>query len=163
MTSPSPSIPPIRTVLLTLALTLGGCASGPPKPPLPTVVNGTIKVSATVNPSASQRPSPLLLRVYELKSDASFNSADFMALYQRDQAELAADLSSREEYMLEPGETKKFSKKLAPETRFIGVLGAYRDLEHAVWRKIVPVPPSEKPQALLIQANELSIDVALTR
>ncbi|MDY0743302.1 type VI secretion system lipoprotein TssJ [Paucibacter sp. R3-3] len=149
----------LSVLACTAALALAGCGSSPPKP---TQLSGTIKASPAVNPSASARPSPLLLRVYELKTDAAFGKADFMALYQRDQAELAADLVAREEYMLSPGETRSFTKKLAPETRFIGVLAAYRDLEHAVWRKVVPVPPGEKLQAV-IQADALSVDVTVKK
>ena len=65
---------------------------------------------------------------------ATFNAADFMSLYQRDQAELGADLLAKEEFVLNPGETKTFAKTLAADTRFLGVVAAYRDLEHAKWR-----------------------------
>ena len=91
------------SVAAALAAALLACAGGPPKP---AQVTGTVEASAQVNPSTSKRPSPLLVRVYELKSVAAFNSADFMSLYQRDQAELAADLLGREEFMLAPGECR---------------------------------------------------------
>ncbi len=113
-----------------VAVALVACAGGPPKP---AQVTGTIEASAQVNPSTSKRPSPLLLRVYELKSVAAFNSADFMSLYQRDQAELAADLLAKEEFVLAPGESKSFAKTLSPDTRFLGVVAAFRDLEHSKW------------------------------
>jgi type VI secretion system protein VasD len=157
------TIPRIRRLaVMGLFVALAACASKPPKPPKPTALTGTIQVSENANPTASQRPSPLLLRVYELKSAAAFNSADFMALYQRDQAELAADLEGREEYMLSPGESKQFKKTLAPETRFLGVLAAYRDLEHATWRAVVAVQPSQNQQ-VLIQAGERAVEATLSR
>jgi type VI secretion system protein VasD len=141
---------------LAAALALGACASGPK----PTPVNGSIAASATVNPSVSHRPSPLLLRVYELKAPTAFNTADFVSLYQRDQAELGADLVAREEFTLSPGETKPWSKTLAPETRFVGVFAAYRDLEHARWRAVVPVQPGKKQQ-IAIQADELAVSATV--
>lgn len=104
---------------------LAACASAPK----PAQVSGTIQASAQVNPSTSKRPSPLLVRVYELKSAAGFNSADFMSLYQRDTAEVAADLVGKEEFMLAPGESKPDAKTLSPDTRFfLGVLAAFRDV-----------------------------------
>jgi len=136
-------------VALALA---AGCASGPK----PTPVTGSIAASARVNPSVSKRPSPLLVRVYELKAVTAFNAADFVSLYQRDQAELGADLVAREEMTLAPGETKPLSKTLAPETRFVGVFAAYRDLEHARWRAVVPITPGQKQQ-ITIQADELAV------
>jgi type VI secretion system protein VasD len=146
-----------RAAAAGMALALAACASAPPKP---AQVAGTIEASAQLNPSSSQRPSPLLLRVYELKTAAAFNSADFMSLYQRDKAELGADLLAKEEFMLAPGESKKFAKTLAPDTRFLGVVAAFRDVEHARWRSIVPVQPGQMHN-VVIKAGQLSVEAAL--
>jgi type VI secretion system protein VasD len=134
------------------------CASPPPKP---TQLTGSIQVSAQVNPSASQRPSPLLLRVYELKSVASFNGADFISLFQRDQAELGADLLAKEEYVLAPGETKAFVKTLSPDAHFLGVIGAFRDVDRAQWRSVVAVDP-KKNQQVVIHAAALAVEATVT-
>ncbi|GAA0754524.1 type VI secretion system lipoprotein TssJ [Ideonella azotifigens] len=141
------------------ALLMAACASAPP-PPKPTVVSGSIAASARVNPSVSQRPSPLLLRVYELKTANAFNAADFVSLYQRDQAELGTEVVAREEFTLAPGERRALNKTLAPETRFIAVFAAYRDIEHAKWRSVVAVTPG-KQQQLLIQADELAVSAVV--
>lgn len=141
-----------------LALALAGCSSTPK----PAKVSGSIAATASVNPSVSKRPSPLLLRVYELKAANAFNNADFIALYERDQAELGADLVAREEFTLAPGETRPWKKTLAPETRFVAVFAAYRDLERARWRSIVAVPAG-KELKLTIQADELSVTSSLTK
>jgi type VI secretion system protein VasD len=143
---------------LGTALLLSACA-GPPKP---ASVTGTIQASAQINPSASKRPSPLSIRVYELKSVAAFNAADFMSLYQRDQAALAADMVAKEEFFMEPGETKSFAKTLAPDTRFIGVVAAYRDLEHAKWRSVVAIQPNQ-PQKIVVRVGELSVEAAISQ
>lgn len=139
-------------------LTVAGCASAPK----PTKVSGSVEASPTINPSTSQRPSPLMLRVYELKSPTAFNAADFMSLYQKDQAELAADLVAREELTLAPGETRPLSKMLSPDTRYIGVVAAFRDLEHAHWRSIAVVEPG-KSKKVVIRADALSVAVTVTR
>jgi type VI secretion system protein VasD len=141
-----------------IALLLSACA-GPPKP---ASVTGTIQASAQINPSASKRPSPLLVRIYELKSAAGFNAADFMSLYQRDQAELAADLLAKEEFVLSPGETKTFAKTLAPDTRFLGVVAAYRDIEHAKWRTVVAVEPGQA-QKVTVRAGELAVEATISK
>jgi type VI secretion system protein VasD len=144
--------------IIATALSLVSCA-GSPKP---TRVTGSIGASPAVNPSVSNRPSPLLVRLYELKGPNAFNSADFVSLYQRDQAELGPDLVGREELMLSPGESRPLVRTLAPETRFVGVFAAYRDLEHARWRVVVPVEPGKKQQ-IVIQAEELSVKATVTR
>ncbi|WP_377155191.1 type VI secretion system lipoprotein TssJ [Roseateles sp. UC29_93] len=146
---------------------LGGCSSLDKINPFsssekPTeVTKGSIQASAQVNPSVTKRPSPLLVRVYELKSDVGFNAADFVSLYQKDQAELGAEIVSREEMTLQPGEARPWTKKiLSPETRFVAVFAAYRDLERARWRAVVPVVVGRK-QEILIQAEELSVSATV--
>lgn len=148
----------IFTSIVAAMLVLAGCASAPK----PAQVAGTIEASTQLNPSASKRPSPVLVRVYELKSAASFNSADFMSLYERDQQALSTDLLGRDEYLVAPGESKKFNKTLAPDTRFIGVVAAFRDLERSRWRSVVAIQPGQKQQ-LLIRAAELSVDASIKR
>jgi type VI secretion system protein VasD len=143
---------------LGVALVLSACGSKPPAKPAS--VTGTVQASTQINPSASKRPSPLLIRIYELKSAANFNAADFMSLYQRDQGELGGDLLAKEEFVLNPGETKTFAKTLAPDTRFLGVVAAYRDLEHAKWRTVVAVQPNQ-PQKVTVTAGELAVEAAI--
>jgi type VI secretion system protein VasD len=146
--------------LAVAALLIAGCA-GDPKPK-PTEVKGSIEASANINPSVSQRASPVMLRIYELKTAAAFNSADFVSLYQRDQAELAADLVAREEMVLAPGESRPYAKTLAPETRFIGVMAAFRDVERAKWRSIVAVQLGQK-QNLAIRADALTVSAVISK
>ncbi|KQP23553.1 type VI secretion system lipoprotein TssJ [Pseudorhodoferax sp. Leaf267] len=141
-----------RTLMVcALAAIFAGC--GAPKVP-PTTVAGTVAASAGVNPTVSGRPSPVQLRVYELKTATAFSAADFVSLYQRDQAELGADLVAREEMTLAPGESRALSRTLAPETRFIGVFAAYRDVEHARWRAVLPVRAGQAHR-LTVRADAL--------
>ncbi len=162
----APALPawaPVLThwaVALVSGALLVACAAPPPPPPKVTSVAGSIEAAAQLNPSANRRPSPMLLRIYELKSAAAFNSADFMALYQADQATLGAEMIGREELMLSPGDARPYSKTLDAETRFIGVVGAYRDLERATWRALVPVQPGVK-QNLTIRAGELALSATV--
>ena len=104
----------------------------------------------------------LFRSLYELKSPTAFNNADFVSLYQRDQVELGAELVSRDEFVLAPGESRLLNKVVAPETRFIGVLGAYRDLDHAKWRSVVALQLGQK-QRIVISAEELSITATVAK
>lgn len=149
----------LTLVTALLSLLLAGCKS-PPPPPQPTRVIGSIDASQGLNPSQSQRPSPAVMRVYELKSATAFNQADFMALYRSDSTALGAELVGKEELVLQPGETRPLAKVLAAETRFIGVVVFYRDLEKATWRTLVPVQPA-KTQTLRIRADSLMVSATV--
>ena len=72
----------------------------------PTSIDAQILASFEINPDANGRPSPLVVRIYELKSISAFNDADFFKLYDEEVATLGGDLLSREEFELTPGESK---------------------------------------------------------
>lgn len=146
---------------LAVLMWLGGCAAPPPPPPVTELI-GMVQASANLNPSVSRRPSPLLIRVYELKSASAFSAADFVSLYQRDQAELGAEMVSREEFTLNPGDSRPLAKVAAAETRFLGVFAAYRDLDRASWRSVVAIVPGQK-QRIVISAEELSISATVSK
>jgi type VI secretion system protein VasD len=131
----------------------------PPKP-IPTSVEASIVAAAALNPSVSNRPSPLVLRIYELRSDAAFQQAEFMALYQTDRSVLATDLVNRDEITLQPGDILPYSRPLGPDTRYIGVVAAYRNLERARWRVVVPVQPN-RANHLTIHADALALTAVL--
>ncbi|MGY4828941.1 type VI secretion system lipoprotein TssJ [Sphaerotilaceae bacterium SBD11-9] len=137
--------------LLTGAAVLPGCSMlGLSNSPA--TLTATVVASAQVNPDARKRPSPVMVRVFELKSPTSFDQADFVSLFEKEQAVLGADLLGRDEFVLRPGESRSVSKPLSPDTRFIGVMVGYREIERARWRAVVPVAVGKK--------NEMRIDLA---
>jgi type VI secretion system protein VasD len=132
------NILPARLALLAslaTALVLAGCG-GPPKP-----VKGAVTMiaAAVVNPDPSGRASPVVVRLYQLKSDVSFQNAEFFALFDDEKKVLAADLVARDEFELAPGERKSIELMLPPEVRFFGAIAAFRDIRNSTWRALVPV------------------------
>jgi type VI secretion system protein VasD len=99
-----------------------------------------IATSADTNPDASGRPSPIVIRVYQLRTDAAFTSADFAALFADDQKVLGQELISRNEFMLAPMERQTLDITVAGDTRFVGAVAAFRDIRNAQWRSVVPAP-----------------------
>ncbi|HET7794994.1 MAG TPA: type VI secretion system lipoprotein TssJ, partial [Rhizobacter sp.] len=156
MPSTSHSLSASRRTLLAAGLLMGasllpGCSMlGLSKSPA--TLNATVVASAQVNPDTRKRPSPVMVRVFELKSSTSFDQADFVSLFEKEQAVLGADLLGRDEFVLRPGESRSVSKQLSPDTRFIGVMVGYREIERARWRAVVPVAVGKK--------NEMRIDLA---
>ena len=144
----------LRGVASIGLVVLVACA-GPP-PPKPTVVAATLQASANVNPDARKRASPLVVRIYELKSSAAFDAADFLSLYERDQATLAAEMGAREEFTLRPGDSKPWEKTVGPDVRFIGVIAAFRDIERARWKALVPVKANLR-NVVTIRADDITI------
>lgn len=118
--------------LLVVALSLTACASKP----VVSQVKLNLAAGADVNPDARNRPSPITVRVYALKSAASFEAADFFSLFEKDATVLGADVVSREELLMRPGDSKPLDMKLPPEAKVLAVFAAYRDLDRARWRAV---------------------------
>lgn len=110
----------------------------------PATLKADVVAGVQVNPDSRKRASPVVVRVFELKSSTLFEQADFVSLFEKEQAVLGAELVSREEFVLRPGETKPLNKPLSPDTKFIGVMAAFRELERARWRVVVPVAAGKK-------------------
>ena len=135
-------------------LWLTACASGPK----PTVIQTDLRVQANINPDMRGRPSPVVVRFYELKSLTAFNNADFFALFERDRETLGTELVAVDELQLMPNETRQFKRTLQPDTQYIGVVAAFRDLEHSEWRASTTVAPHKvSPLIIQLEANQISI------
>ena len=80
-----------------------------------------------------------MVRVYELKAAAPFESADFVSLFEKDQATLGGDVIARDEFVLRPGETKAIKRELDADSKFIAVMAIFRDLERSKWRAVAPL------------------------
>lgn len=146
-----------RMAFAVVLMGMAGCA-GTPKPAL---VKAQFDVQASVNPDSRGRPSPVVVRLYELKSLAAFNGADFFSVFERDKETLGAELLAREEFLFRPGEKRQLERKLQPEATFVGVIAAFRDLEHAQWRGTMAVAPGQVvPMLIKLEGSKISIEPA---
>lgn len=149
-----------RGAIALLALAgslLAGCASplAPAGPPPPFSATVTIQTAASVNPDAQGRPSPVFVRLYQLKDAGVFMNAAYEALHTQEAATLGASIIAREELPLGPGELKALQVKIEPETRFIGVIADFRDIANAQWRAVTTAP--EKRLKDLLREKRLSV------
>jgi type VI secretion system protein VasD len=142
-------------VSLVTATLLHACGSA--APPL---LQGSIKANQGTNPDRNGRSSPIVVRIYELRSAAAFNGAEFFSLFDRESETLGSDLVGREEYTVSPAETRPYKRQLQPDTKFIGVVAAFRDLENSRWRDIAAVPAGrESTIAIGVDARALTVTV----
>lgn len=137
------------------ALALTACASKP----VVSQVKLSIAAGADVNPDARNRPSPITVRVYALKSAAAFEAADFFSLFEKDAVVLGAEVVSREELLMRPGDSKPLEMKLPPEAKALAVFAAYRDLDRARWRavRVIEVGKAVNLQ-IKVAARQISIE-----
>jgi type VI secretion system protein VasD len=114
-----------------------------------------VVASSGLNPDADGRPSPVVVRIYQLTSTGEFLGAEFAALYPNDSATLGKTLVSKQEFSALPGQHDSVKLELASETRALGVLVAFRDIDHARWR--VTASADAPPAQLLLGAASAAL------
>ena len=114
---------------LLCALMLSGCSMLSPYSDM-TKVDLTLQGSERLNPDINDRPSPIVL--------------------QRPREVLAPDLVAMEELELRPGEERTYKLSAQPESRYLAVLAAYRDLPQAQWRIVLPLDSKERNEVELL-------------
>ena len=95
---------------------------------------------ADINPDEKKKPSPLYIRMYELKSPKMFNKADFISLYERDVEILGADLIGVQKLKpLKPGDVRDDFLVLDSKTTHVALYAEFFQYKDAVYRVIIPV------------------------
>ena len=130
-------------------LLLRGCSALSPYSSL-TKLELTLSASEDMNPDLHGRPSPVVLRLLELKHPVAFENADFFSLYERPKAALAVDLVNSEELELSPGKRLDLKLSVSDTSHYVGVLAAYRDLPQTQWRYVIALKPAGITQTTLV-------------
>lgn len=97
-----------------LLVFLVGCSTVNKFVPPSTDLN--INVAADVNPDISGRPSPVVLKVFELSSRTIFDTQDFFSLYDTPEEILGPDLLKKDELELQPGSKLEYKMSLNRNT-----------------------------------------------
>ena len=138
----------LTSMLLLIGL-LAGCSAISPFSTL-TKLEVAVTASDHVNPDLHGRPAPVVVHLLELRHPVAFENADFFSLYSNAEQALPKDWVGSEELELRTGERQALKLRLEPQTRFLGVLAAYRDLPHVQWRLVIPVTPQQLTLADLV-------------
>jgi len=146
----------VRTALfLLLAGLLAACGATPPPP---TLVEITFTAAPDVNPDASGRASPIVVRYYQLAATGAFEMADYFQLHDKEAAVLGQNLLDRQELPLAPGTSQKVAFAAKPGTLFLGVAASYRSIDRAQWRADAPVAAG-KTTKLKVQLDKLTLSI----
>jgi len=97
-------------------------------------------VDADVNPDDNKIPSPLIIRMYELKSPRIFKKANFIDIYEKDAEVLGTDLVVKQKLKpIQPGENRKVSFVLNKETEYVGFFAEFLKYKNAEYKVVIPI------------------------
>lgn len=117
---------------------------------------------ADVNPDDKNRPSPLFVRLYELKSPQQFERANFIDLYERDKEVLGADMLAKQTLKrLKPGDERKDKLVLSTQTRYVGLMAEFFQYQKAKFKIVIPVASENvvaSSSVVRISGNVMSVE-----
>ena len=123
--------------MLVVISVLFACAS---KSNSPKVLHGDFFAEADINPGEDGKARPIVVFIYYLRNEVEFNKADFLSLYRNPVETLGDSLASFSKYQLSPKQGLSFQDELSPDVQVVGVVASYRNIDHATWRTIAPLP-----------------------
>ncbi|WDD91921.1 type VI secretion system lipoprotein TssJ [Burkholderia sp. FERM BP-3421] len=143
------------------ALALAACANGAPAAKQTIRLDLVVNAAPTVNPDDRNRAAPIVVSLYQLKTDGAFRAADFFSLQDKDRTVLADDLASRDRFQLRPGEHRTIRRDQDPAATALGVVAAYRDLPHSVWRAVYPLPAAPDAKWYRFSSPRVKLNIDL--
>lgn len=151
---------------LAFFIFLVGCSSSKSKVGgvlnLDTDLQLTFVADETINPDENRRPSPVFVRLYELKSPTKFNKADFIDLYERDEELLGGDLLGRQVLKpITPDEKRSERLVLQSGTRYVAIYAEFSQYRGAAYKVTFPVTENNiiRNKALItVSGTSISLD-----
>jgi type VI secretion system protein VasD len=123
-------------------LLIAGCAATEHAAAVPYSI--TFDVAGDVNQDASRRATPIVLKVFQLKTSSAFDSADFFSLQSKPDGVLGNELLSVDRIIVRPGESRTLHYSGSVDAHAIGVVAEYRRIEQSRWKLTIPLPPAKQ-------------------
>ncbi|MCK4709775.1 MAG: type VI secretion system lipoprotein TssJ, partial [Gammaproteobacteria bacterium] len=97
-------------------------------------------VEADINPDEAGNPSPLFIRMYQLKKAKMMDKADFIELYERDKETLGADLVTKHELKrFKPGESRTEHFVLEKSVNSVALFAEFLNFKDSKFKLVFPV------------------------
>ena len=95
---------------------------------------------ADINPDDANVSSPVIIRMYELKSTKQFKNANFIDLYERDTEVLGKSMITKQSLKaIKPSEKNERSFVLSKEAAYIGLYVEFLQYEDAKYKVTIPI------------------------
>ncbi|VEC00436.1 Uncharacterized protein conserved in bacteria [Cedecea lapagei] len=131
-------------LMMGLGALLLSCSSGSDKQPEAGEIKINLVADKDINPNDGGHPAPLNIFIYNVKERDVFTNADFFEIVEGNSKALQAAASKEYEAILQPGESRSVIIKTDGDSKTLGFIGAYRDLNDAIWLATWTPPEKKK-------------------
>ena len=152
----------LRRVLLLLALAPAAatCSSSQRPPPtpatcdLPQNVHLVLRGSERLNPRDDGHSLPVVVRIYQLKSIARLEEAEFNAIWRRDRDTLADDILKVDEVYLYPNQRIARAFRREDAANYVVAVAIFRRPAGTAWRTVFELPPAPGAERCAAQSSD---------
>ncbi len=143
----------------TLIGSLGAC-SNPPPPEEPDPCNVqivTLRIYGDdiINPNESERPRPVVIRLYQLANDLRMQNARYDPILLKDADTLGEDMLKKDEVTLFPNDVIEIKFERIPEARYLAGAAMFHGPQGDSWKTFYEFPPMpNEPEACLPTAGD---------
>ncbi|WP_193755508.1 type VI secretion system lipoprotein TssJ [Psychromonas sp. psych-6C06] len=118
-------------------------------------------VDENINPDDNKVPSPVIIRMYELKSTKLFEKANFIDLYERDSEVLGKSLIGQQVLKaVQPSEQRTANFVLSKDTQYIGLYVEFLQFENAKYKVTIPIAQTNVvSSSAKVQLSENTISI----
>lgn len=157
-------LPVYGAIFCAMIALLSGCSSSKSRVGgvlnLDTDLKLNFVVENDINPDENKRPSPVFVRLYELKSPVAFMKSDFIDLYERDKEVLGGDLLNKQMLRpLPPGVTRTDNLVLKSGATQVGIYVEFSQYRGSSYKATFPVTLNnvvKNEVTIRISGNEIS-------
>lgn len=104
----------------------------------PTHLELVINSSNDLNPDINNVSSPLMLTFYELESAENFIKYDYWTMMEESGKNLSRDLVSQAKHVIVPQQKQTYKIQFDKDTKFLGVVGQFRDIQNkSNWKYVI--------------------------
>ena len=139
-----------------LCLSITACQS-------PTGIQTAFNIRAAhyLNPDINGSAQPVMISVYELKTPVEFNQASYQALTNNAAQALGSSLIDKQYVEIQPGIDQTLSQTVTVNTRYLGIVAAYRNIDQATWRSVLTVPAGHRQIHINVNLESQNLNAQL--
>ncbi len=117
-----------------------------------------LTVPRTTSVASEAVATPIAIKILQLRDDSLLRNSVYQLLEQDPAKALRSTYIRDDDYLLRPGQFKFIPfAPIEPDTRFVAVIGDYRNQENATWQQVLRIPPRGHQIILSVLVNDTQI------
>jgi len=150
----------VFTILISHLVFISGCSNVASVLNLDADLELNVIAKDDINPDDSERASPLVIRLYELKDNKKFEGMEFYDIYLNDKKILGKNLIDKHKLKhFVPDTKRKKQFVLNKKTKYVGLFAEFSNYKDSEFRAVVEIDPHfDRKIDIVLTGTSLQVD-----